>query len=217
MIKTDPKRKRDSPDNSKLKHHKMNEQAMQRLLERLEAQNSEILQEMKELKTELLQYKRENEMLRETLAHTNQRLEKMDRWQRRKNLVITGKNFQDGRPAQESIEDFLQKTISVKAKISSVHKVKDTMYIIRMHTVEGRVEILKNKAKLKDTAGRVYIDPDRTQAERELRRRLLERLREEREKGNMVKMRRRGLQIGDREYEWNDSENKLVEVKKNWD
>lgn len=85
--------------------------------------------------------------------------------------------------------------------------------IVELINWEVKEKIMKEKKKL--GGGRVYIDHDMSQEERDVQRKLRERARSEREKGKSVKVGYRKLNIDGKLYIWNE-EAREVREKKNF-
>jgi type II secretory pathway predicted ATPase ExeA len=99
----------------------------------------------------------------------------------------------------------------MKVNVKEAFKInKDKMMLAKIESWEQKKNIMLNKSKLKERKGeRMYIDDDLTNEERKTLKKLTEVAREERDRGKMVKIGYRKIQINGEWFIWDEREVKL--------
>lgn len=176
------------------------------------------IREIKGSQRDLYEYikeiKTDNERMKIEIQELNTKIEELERDKKRKNLVITGSitNTRDERELKTEITNFFKKELKINAEIKDARNVGEERYIVEMETMNGKIEILKNKWKLKQLKSKiVYINEDLTRKETEIQKRIKEMATKERNKGNTVKIGYRKIIINDKRWIWDNEEEKLKE------
>jgi hypothetical protein len=99
----------------------------------------------------------------------------------------------------------------VKVNVKEAFKInKDKMMLAKIESWEQKKNIMRNKSRLKEIKGeRVYIDDHLTNKERKTQRKLKDVAREERDRGERVKIGYRKIQINGEWFRWDEREKKL--------
>jgi hypothetical protein len=92
------------------------------------------------------------------------------------------------------VEEWLEREIGVKVNVKKIHK--DKMMLAKIESWEQKKNNMLNNSKLKERTGeRMYIHDDLTNEERKTQKKLREVAREERNRGERVKIGYRKIQI----------------------
>lgn len=129
----------------------------------------------------------------------------------KKYIVIKGAKLQ-GNGLVEEVRKLIQEKISVNAIITEAHKIgkneEKQAIVTRIDNYEKKVEIMKNKSKLRKTE--IYIENDLTINGRNIQRKIMEIAKEERRTGNSrVKVIYQKLTINNDIYLWDKKEKKI--------
>lgn len=89
-------------------------------------------------------------------------------------------------------------------------KQEPKIIVAKLKNFEHKIEILKNKSKLKGK--NIYIDSDLTLDEQKTQAEIRKAAKEEKDKGNNTKVGYRKLEINGMKYVWNDEEGKLKKI-----
>lgn len=198
---------------NEIKEIRSENKEMKKHFAKLEKENEQLKVEMKELKDNM-------ENMKQKLEHLDKGNERFEREKRRKNIIVKGLKM-DGKDSRELIngmQEFIKANMDTKPKIKQVQKLNDTVWLIETETWDQKLEILKNKKKLKDTEWKnVYFDNDLTIKERFMQKAIRDMAATERKKGNRVKVSFNKLTIIETgaEWRWNREKEKL-EMSKNY-
>jgi hypothetical protein len=109
------------------------------------------------------------------------------------------------------MEEWLERKIRVKVNVKEAFTInKDKMMPGKIESWEQKKNIMLNKSKLKEKKDvRMYIDGDLTKEKKETQKKLRELAREERDRGKMVKIGYRKIQINGEWFRWDEREEKL--------
>ena len=111
---------------------------------------------------------------------------------------------------EKEVEEFVKGNLKIEVKVKKAYKVKieenKVIVIANLDNWEQKREIMNNKKNLKSG---IWIENDLTKEEREVQGKLRALAREEKEKGNKVKVGYRKIYIEDSMYRWNEKEKKL--------
>lgn len=138
-------------------------------------------------------------------------IEDKERKERKNNIVIRGLKNEKG-DARETGKEFLEKEFRMRGKIKHIRtegKEKREVLIVEMEDWQAKENIMTAKSRLR---GRnIFIDHDLTKEEREVQRKLRERVRKEREAGKKAKVGYRKVIIEGKVYMWNEEEEEVKE------
>ncbi|KAK9739116.1 hypothetical protein QE152_g9249 [Popillia japonica] len=137
------------------------------------------MSETKEIKTgqkEYLSYvqeiKQENEMMKKEIKELKLRIEQLEKGKKKNNIIMTGYETEEQRePARKNeLQEFMKQKLNVNAIIKSVKKIGKEKHIIEMDSWKGKMDVLRNKNKLRHFKNKIiYINEDLTREEREIR------------------------------------------------
>lgn len=204
-------------------------------MEELKAMMIELLKEMKEIRSEnqefresIMEMKKENEHLKEVVKILEgkvckmdileSRMEKSEKEKRRNNIIINGLLLKDKNNMEVAIgiEDFLYQQLQIRTKINKAIKFNDRVCMVELENFEKKMEIMKSKAKLKNTTfSKIYIDNDYTENEMRIQKEIRLRAETEKKMKKTVKVKYQKLEIDNVMWVWNHTEGKLMEQSKN--
>lgn len=129
-------------------------------------------------------------------------LEEAEREKRKKNIVISGLEIQDKNELKEWIENKLGNQVTIR-KIWKIKNIEKTIGA-QVESVEQKIEIMKNKSKLKNEREKVYINNDTTWIERQSRKEVVRKLKELESQGKVGRMAHNKITTESEELYWNE-------------
>ena len=192
------------------------------MMKQLMDDNKEMMKELKQIRKEqkenheeMVELKQENEKLKLEVKQLNERIEYMEKINKKKNLIITGLEIDtnDDTMLRGAMENFIKDELKVEIKLRSAGKIGDRVCVIETESVTDKINILKNKSILKNHKNRVYINEDLTKEERVIQKMISKIAAEERGKGNRTKIGYKKLYINGIMWMWNKDQGKLCKVK----
>lgn len=197
---------------------------LKEMMSSLMREMKEIREENREYKGVIIELKRKSEVMEgeikclkkkvEKLTLVEDKLEKMDRANRKENIIISGLNLEvdNIKDGNKGLEQFLQQNIKVDVRIIELHKINTRMLIAKVESFDKKIEILANKHKLKQgTCRGVYINSDLTKQERAIQKKIRERADKEKREGRRVKVGYQRLTMDGKRWNWNDQLQELEE------
>lgn len=191
---------------------------LQEEVRELKAEIKSAHQKVKEMEDnmqgEIEQLNVEVKMTQQRMESVEDRLEKYDKDNKKKNIVIRGLKIEEteSNEIKENIESFIKKNIQVNARVVSVHKIGEEMWVAQMNSFENKIEVMKNKKKLRGyKKAKVYVDSDLTVNERETQKKIIDIAKMERQKGRKVRIGYNRINIDGVDWIWNKRENGLEE------
>lgn len=188
----------------------------------------EIKKEQKLISSEIHKLKEENENLRkenEDMKKRNEErdkevilmkntMERIEKENKKNNVIITGLTMDtyETDKLREGAEKFIKQNLQVDVKIKSATKIGQMTCLIELNHSKDKENIMKNKSKLKNVSGSVYINEDQTRRERERSKILREIARTEKEKGKTVKIGYNKITINGEVWRWNKNSDKLEKL-----
>lgn len=183
----------------------------------------EIRKENREYREDVLKLREQNERMEGEIKHLRKKverleliedkLEKMDRNDRRDNIIISGLTLEggNGRDMDRGLEQFIQQNLNVDVRVLEASKINDKMWVAKLESFQKKIEVLKNTHKLRNgTYRRVYINSDLTKEERIVQKKIRERAVRERREGKNVKVGYQRLTIDGERYSWSNQLQELV-------
>lgn len=154
----------------------------------------------------------EKSKLERRLENLEWEKEKRDREKWKNNIIIRGINkWKDNRTEQEA-KEMIKENLKIEVEIRKAFKIQargnKCVVVAELENWEQKREIMIRKKDLK--AG-IYIDNDLTKTERRMQEKLREKAKEEKRKGNNVKISYGKILIKDKWFRWNEREEKLEE------
>ncbi|XP_072377803.1 uncharacterized protein [Diabrotica undecimpunctata] len=146
----------------------------------------------------------------------NEKIEKLEREKKRKNVVIQGLNIDtnDQKLLREAVENFLKKELQVSVDVNGARKIGENTTLVELNSVKNKIEVMKNKNKLKNkTDERIYINDDMSKEEIIIQKEIRSKATAERYNGKNVKIGFQKLIIDGEICTWNNSQRQLVKDK----
>lgn len=183
------------------------------MMHQLLSEVKEIRKEQQEFRQEYNELKKENIILNTRVAALENRITAMEKENRRNNIVIKGFKATEERQLHcEEVETFMESSLKTKVKLTSIREIKRNtglpIIIAKCESFEQKLQIMKAKNRLKGT--QFFIDDDLTSEERKVQSILRNMARDERGKGNSVKVGYRKLIINTEIWDWKEEESKVV-------
>lgn len=161
VTKRTPKKEQDSDG----------ENEMLSMIKKIMTWNDELLKEMKLMREEQKEYsekikslKEENKIMKKEISVLNEKVENVDKDRKKKNLVVTGLDIDEKYDCtlKEEIEGFIERFVQIKLKLRNAERIGKQKFIIEVENIKQKIEILKNKSKLRNYKQKIYIDADLT-------------------------------------------------------
>lgn len=115
-----------------------------------------------------------------------------------------------GKGHKEAIKGIIKKYLGVDIFIKSIRVIGGGI-LVECYASENNIEIMKKKGGLNGVG--VWVEDDMIKKERQVQDWLEKLAKEERSSGIEVRVGYMKAKIGDRWYEWNEKEGKLIEMK----
>lgn len=151
------------------------------------------------------------EGLRSKVGRIERNLERQEREERRKNIIIKRVEVRNGK-RKEAVEEILEK-IGVKVEIKEIKRIRggmedtEEMVLVKLEDQEQKREIMRKKGMLKGRKERIL--DDWTWKERKMRWSLEEIARGEERKGNKVGLGYGKIRINEQWWRWDEEEEVL--------
>lgn len=162
-----------------------------------------------ERKREREEWRREKGKIEQRIEEIERTNERRERENRKKNIVIKGASWEGGR-VEEEVCRFVKENLRTEVTVERAYKIKvkenKEIVVASLGSWEQKREIMYKKKELSQG---IWIEDDLTKEERGIQIKLRERAREEREKGNKVKVGYMKLFIGDKVFRWNERRKEL--------
>ena len=184
--------------------------------------------ELKELREQNEKLKQQNEAMNLELTRMRKRLEDLDvveqkielleKDKKKNNIVISGLKIESttNQNLKQKLNEFLRDHLQVTDKINNAQKINEHMYVAELNCFDTKMKILKNKGKidyLKEN--KIFINTDLTKKEIKIQSKIREIAKEERNKGNRIKIGYKKLTINGKEWKWDKNENNVKEIMSN--
>jgi hypothetical protein len=161
--------------------------------------------EMRALKKENQDIKEELTVLRkrvDSLEYVEEKIEQMERKNRKNKIVINGIKLESKNEETNKsiVENFIKLNLKVDMKANNLIKINETVSVVEVDKFENKLEIMRNKHKLKTISEKVYINNDLTEQERKIQKVIQEIAKEERAKNQQVKIGYQKIIINGKKY-----------------
>ncbi|KAK9712760.1 hypothetical protein QE152_g24755 [Popillia japonica] len=150
-----------------------------------------IQQENKVLKNENMVLRQENAEIKKEDREMRIDIERREKEQRRNNIVMTGLPIDTDNTniLKEAMENFIKEHLEIDVKVQIATKLGAKTCLIALGSKEEKFKIIENKKKLKELqTHKIFINDDLTKKEREKQTIIRKAAKEERIKGNTVKI-----------------------------
>lgn len=199
---------------------------MMEILQQLAIDVKEIKKEQKTCMQELIELRKENEILkkenetfrkesdqtRKELRELSNIVDILEREKKKNNVVVTGLRIdtQDPEILKGTMKSMLTRALDVDIEIKSALKLGEKTCVIQLENETEKEKIMENKNKLKDfKEGTIYINHDLTVQEKKMQGEIRKMAVEAKEKGKSVKQGFRTITIDGKTWRWNRVERKL--------
>lgn len=180
------------------------------LKQSLEMNNEEIKALRDDIKILNTKWEKKYEEMENKFRKLEVKVENLEKEKRKNNIVITGMEMKEnGKEVEKQVQEWINKELGVNSRIKETRKITQNKVLITMANFEEKMEVMRNKNKLKGK--RVYIDSDLTPQEINIQRKLRLEAKKMREEGKIVKMGHLTLIIDGKRLTWSEDDNKLVE------
>lgn len=169
-----------------------------------------IQQEVIEMKEE---WNREKEKVAIQIRKLEEKVERVEKDKIRNSLVISGISINTNNEDiwKETMENMLEVELKLRIKIKKAYKISEERCIIETNQWADKLQILKEKSKLRGK--KIFIESALTETEQKIQKKIRDVARKEREKGGIVRVRYQKVEIDGKTWEWNRTEEKLIETK----
>lgn len=191
-----------------VKQIREDQRAITKELEGLKLENQQI-------KEDNVLIKKENEEIKAEMKQLLNRTEQIEREKKRNNIVVSGINMNESNPimVKDIMDEFLQQKLQIEVNTRAAYRLGPKICLVEMESAQDKAKVMQNKAKLKRTEERIYIDNDKTQKEREIEKQIRQLAKEARNEGiRNVKVGYLKLSIDGKEWRWNKDKEALQEV-----
>ncbi|KAK4876400.1 hypothetical protein RN001_012822 [Aquatica leii] len=158
--------------------------------EQMKKQEEEIKTLREELKRRNESWQIEKYEVQQEVKISKKRLEAQEKNSKKNNIIIKGTTAQDN-----NLKEW-------------IGKQEPKMVIAKLKNFEQKMEVIKNKYKL--GGKNIYIDSDLTYEEQKTQSIIRKIAKEEKNKGNSIKVSYKKLEINGEKYIWNEEKNKLT-------
>lgn len=184
--------------------------------ERLKAQMTETMSVLQE-KFELLA--KENEQIKVVNKQLQQRIEDLEKRERRNRIVITGIKAENVIEARKELNLLTKRTMGKEVDLRDMRVFRTRAgprVVAECSSFEVKMEIVKNKRTFKRDDGRpVFVDDDYTQAEQIHQRKLREIAKDKRSEGWKVSVGYRKINIDGKWFQFDEETEQLKPVAQN--
>lgn len=149
--------------------------------------------------------------MKQEIKKVENKIENIDKEKRRNNIVIHGLKIEmkDQENMEGKVEDFMESTLQVKVNTKAVIKLSDVTYLVELTKPTDKMKIMKNKNKLKNISPKIFINDDMNRIEREIQGKIRKQAKDEKEKGNKVKIGFQKLLVDDEVWRWDKDKNEF--------
>lgn len=174
---------------------------------------TDILEEVKNLRIDARKqdekWSKQTVKMHGALEKVETKIEKLEKERKKLNVIVKGVQVEQG-DNRAAIEAVFGETLGVRNSIKSVRALgkERKVLLVEMESWESKMQIFKNKYKLKET--NIFIDNDQTQEEMRIQAELRALAREERNQGKTVKIGYKKILINEEEYVWDKNEEGVV-------
>lgn len=179
-----------------------------------------LLQEDREQKNKTESMQKEIDNLKDEKINLNIRItqlekaiERDEKQKRKENIIIKGSKFRQENLI-EDITHYIKEKLEIEVEITEAYPIgkgENRNILAKLKNFNQKLNVLKNKKKLQNE--NIYIQSDLTKHEKEVQNILRDIAKENREKGNSVRIGYFYLIINKVRYDWDDIAQNLIEHK----
>lgn len=149
------------------------------LKEEIQFLKEELKKDRQEREEEKKRWREEVDGLRKELKSVKNQIQRMERKDREKKIVIKGmEENESGEKTGEIVEEMLKKDLNLSGirigkteRIGAKVRGRIRPILVELERMDDKINVMKSKKKLKGT--RIYLDDDMTREERERKKKLL--------------------------------------------
>lgn len=151
----------------------------------------------------------ENKSLKIKQDEMENRIEAMERREKRNNIVISG--LQTDNAIRDSIESLFSEITVRKIEINDAFKIGKNKVLVKMRNFDEKLIVMKNKIKLNNgKAEKIYLDDDLCNKDRQIQFKARQLAKERKNEGQRVKVGFKKVKINDSWHYWNEKTEKFV-------
>lgn len=167
-------------------------------------------EEIKKLREENGEMMRENRKMRKEIIELSERVERLEMEGRKNNVIMQGMKMgqewikQSKEEVNEKMEKNFREKMEIEVKVKEVIKLGKEICLIKLEREKDKEEVMMNKHKLKQLVNeRIYINNDETKEQREKGRKIREIAKEYKKCGKEVKMGYNKIIVDGMVWKWN--------------
>lgn len=194
---------------------------MKALMESMVNEIKGMREENKEDRKQIKALTKENERINKEMIDMKQQiknmeitLERVQKQEKKNNLIVKGLTIEneDEEEVKTYIGNFIQNELDIEVDITNTTMISNKIHVIKVKSFKQKMEILKNKNKLKRKKGdKVYLECDYTSKELENQKQMRIYGDIEKKKGRNVKLGYNFVVIDGKRIKWNDRMGKTEE------
>lgn len=128
-------------------------------------------------------------------------MESQERRERKCNIVIKNKDWRQN-DKKNAVKDFIREELHVDVEINEAYELKNKVMIVKLRDWEQKKLVMINKRNLQGKD--IYIESDMTKKERDIQGELRKIAKDEKSKGNTVKIGYQKIKINSKLYKWEE-------------
>lgn len=178
---------------------------------------TELQEDIKEIKQENSKLRYENNEIRKEMESLKDTVEKLEKQRIKNNIIVTGMpiNTNERCDIKNDMKNFLRTNIGIEVNIANAYKLGPTTCKLELEKSVEKMNVMKNKNKLKGSAERIYINHELTKQEIEIQKEIKRVAEEERRKGKRTKIGYQKLTVDQQTWKWDKKLSKLNADPKN--
>ncbi|KAK9686253.1 hypothetical protein QE152_g37327 [Popillia japonica] len=176
---------------------KLQNEKLVKEIENIRKELQEARDEMKE-KEEI--WRAERRTLTEKIDKLENKMESQERRERKCNIVIKNKDWGQN-DKKNAVKDFIRE-LHVDVEINEAYELKNKVMIVKLRDWEQKKLVMINKRNLQGKD--IYIESDMTKKERDIQGELRKIAKDEKSKGNTVKIGYQKIKINSKLYKWEE-------------
>lgn len=169
-------------------------------------------EELKQIRRENGKLKEENENIRKEANVMKTRIERLEKDRIKNNIIVTGMQWEskDRKKLKDEVESFIKEKIGNQVRIKDALRIGPRTYKVEMENMFEKIEVMRNKGRLKELEQKIFIDSELTKNELEIQRKIRQVTEGEKQKGKKVKIGYRKAVIDGKEWQWENDKDMLM-------
>lgn len=158
-------------------------------------------------------WKEEKLHMKSHILSLEDKIEKMEKREKRNNMVIIGLDTKKEARVQETVEGFFNSSFGVNPGFNSAYtigktKKGETITLVKFNNGEEKDNIMRRRSTL--NGSRIFVNNDLTEREREIQFRIRNLANEYRREGKDCKIYHQKLKVDGQMFEWNHGDGNLT-------